>query len=73
MPQERRPHSFAHKIELFWRQRIELIAPAHVAAALLSYAQNLIAAGHAPSLKGRSYDWPEVAVASGLGVMSCLA
>ena len=66
MAYERRPHSFARMIALFWRQRIEPVAPAHVAGALLRYAQDLIASGHAPPAKGRSYDWAEVASASGL-------
>jgi hypothetical protein len=62
----RRPQSFARKIELLWRQRVFPTAPEHVAGALLTYAQDLIAARHAPPVKGRSYDWAAIALASGL-------
>jgi hypothetical protein len=66
MAHERRPHSFAGKIELFWQQRIAPIAPTHVARALLRYVQDLITSGHAPPAMGRSYDWAEIAVAGGV-------
>jgi hypothetical protein len=66
MAQDRHPHCFARKIELFWRQRVFPIAPEHLAGALLAYSQDLIAARHAPPVKGCSYDWTAIALASGL-------
>jgi hypothetical protein len=67
MAHERRPYSFARKIDLFWQLRVFPLASAPVADALLAYAHVLIASGHAPLIKGRSYDWAEIAVAGGVG------